>query len=133
MKFLALQPFVPSGEDFQASKQFFTELGFNVSWDAGDYLKFVETTSYTIDMMQLGVRDFPNQMGAGSTPANFTAEAKFGLDWLQHMWDDTTQTLYYQVGIGTGNSKIIGDHDIWRLPQADGACSAFGTSKSRTT
>ena len=88
-------------------------------WDAGDYLKFVETISYTVDMMQLGVRDFPNQLGTGSTTANFTAEAKFGLDWLQHMWDDTTQTLYYQVGIGTGNSKIIGDHDIWRLSQAD--------------
>src|SRR5260221_5219159 len=88
-------------------------------WDAGDYLKFVETTSYTVDMMQLGVRDFPNQLGTGSTTANFTAEAKFGLDWLQHMWDDTTQTLYYQVGIGTGNAKTIGDHDIWRLPQAD--------------
>jgi len=35
------------------------------------------------------------------------------------MWDDTTQTLYYQVGIGTGNAKTLGDHDIWRLPQAD--------------
>ncbi len=88
-------------------------------WDAGDYLKFVETISYTVDMMQLGVRDFPNQMGTGSTTANFTAEAKFGLDWLQHMWDDATQTLYYQVGIGTGNAKTIGDHDIWRLPQVD--------------
>lgn len=88
-------------------------------WDAGDYLKFVETISYTVDMQQLGVRDFSNQMGAGSTTANFTAEAKFGLDWLQHMWDDATQTLYYQVGIGTGNSKTIGDHDIWRLPQVD--------------
>jgi len=88
-------------------------------WDAGDYLKFVETISYTVDILQLGVRDFPNQMGSGSTTANFTTEAKFGLDWLQHMWDDTTQTLYYQVGIGTGNSKTIGDHDIWRLPQAD--------------
>jgi endoglucanase len=88
-------------------------------WDAGDYLKFVETISYTVDMMQLGVRDFPNQLGTGSTTANFTAEAKFGLDWLQHMWDDSTKTLYYQVGIGSGNSKTIGDHDIWRLPQAD--------------
>src|SRR5260221_3258262 len=88
-------------------------------WDAGDYLKFVETISYTVDMLQLGVRDFPNQMGSSSTTANFTAESKFGLDWLQHMWDDTTQTLYYQVGIGSGNSKTIGDHDIWRLPQAD--------------
>ena len=29
------------------------------------------------------------------------------------------RTLYYQVGIGTGNAKTVGDHDIWRLPQAD--------------
>lgn len=88
-------------------------------WDAGDYLKFVETISYTVDMQEFGVRDFPNQLGTGSTTANFNAEAKFGLDWLQHMWDDTTQTLYYQVGIGSGNAKTTGDHDIWRLPQAD--------------
>jgi endoglucanase len=101
-----------------------TPLGITIDasggwWDAGDYLKFVETISYTVDMLQLGVRDLSNQMGAGSTTANFTAEAKFGLDWLQHMWNDSTQTLYYQVGIGTGNSKTIGDHDIWRLPQVD--------------
>lgn len=88
-------------------------------WDAGDYLKFVETTSYTVDMMELGVRDFTDQMGSGSTSANFTTEAKFGLDWLQHMWNDSTSTLYYQVGIGSGNDKIISDHDIWRLPQVD--------------
>ncbi|HET8910159.1 MAG TPA: glycoside hydrolase family 9 protein, partial [Ktedonobacteraceae bacterium] len=88
-------------------------------WDAGDYLKFVETTSYTVDMLQLGVRDFPNQMGSGSTSSNFTAEVKFGLDFLQRMWDDSSKTLYYQVGIGSGNAKTIGDHDIWRLPQVD--------------
>ena len=35
------------------------------------------------------------------------------------MWDDSTRTFYYQVGIGTGNAKTVGDHDIWRLPQAD--------------
>ena len=60
-------------------------------WDAGDYLKFVETTSYTVDMMQLGVRDFTNQLGTGSTTANFTTEAKFGLDLLQNMWNDSTR------------------------------------------
>ena len=88
-------------------------------WDAGDYLKFVETTSYTVAMMETGVRDFPTQLGAGSTSANFTAEAQFGLSFLLRMWDDSTKTLYYQVGIGNGNSKTISDHDIWRLPQVD--------------
>jgi len=88
-------------------------------WDAGDYLKFVQTTSYTVSLMLIGVRDFHNQMGSGSSTSNFTNEAKFGLDWLQKMWDDTSKTLYYQVGIGNGNAKTISDHDIWRLPQAD--------------
>jgi hypothetical protein len=40
MKFLSLQPFVPSGENFEGSKQFFIELGFNIIWDAGDYASF---------------------------------------------------------------------------------------------
>jgi len=43
-------------------------------------MKFVETHSYVVALMLIGVRDFPNQMGAGSTNSNFTAEAKFGLD-----------------------------------------------------
>ena len=88
-------------------------------WDAGDYLKFVETHSYTVALMLEGVRDFPKQMGAGSSTSNFTAEAKFGLDWLQKMWDDNSKTLYYQVGIASGGHAYVGDHDIWRLPQAD--------------
>src|SRR6266508_3899782 len=74
---------------------------------------------YIPDLLLAGVRDFPAQLGAGSAASNFTAEAKFGTEWLLRMWDDTTRTFYYQVGIGTGNAKTIGDHDIWRLPQAD--------------
>jgi endoglucanase len=91
-------------------------------WDAGDYLKFVQTTSYTVGMMLTGVRDFPNQMGTAGITQNalhFPDETKFGLDWLQGMWDDTNRIFYYQVGIGNGNGKTISDHDIWRLPQAD--------------
>jgi endoglucanase len=87
-------------------------------WDAGDYLKFVQTESYTDGVMLSGVRDFPAQMGPGSG-SNFTAEAKFGARFLLRMWNDKTRTLYYQVGIGVGNAKAVGDHDIWRLPQAD--------------
>ena len=40
MKFLSLKPFVPSGKNFEGSKQLFQELGFSVSWDAGDYVGF---------------------------------------------------------------------------------------------
>jgi hypothetical protein len=89
-------------------------------WDAGDYLKFVQTTSYTVDLMLAGVRDFPALMGSGApASANFTGEARFGVEWLLQMFDAGTGTLYYQVGIGEGNRTTAGDHDIWRLPQAD--------------
>jgi endoglucanase len=44
------------------------------------------------------------------------------------MWDDPTSTLYYQVGIGSGNAKTVGDHDIWRLPQED---DTFGGTDPR--
>ena len=40
MKFLSLEPFVPSGTNFKGSKEFFQELGFNINWDAGDYVGF---------------------------------------------------------------------------------------------
>lgn len=88
-------------------------------WDAGDYLKFVHTASYTEALMLVGVRDFPRQMGADSSTSSFVKEARFGLDWLLRMWDDHSSTLYYQVGIGSGISGYENDHSIWRLPQED--------------
>ena len=112
-------------------------------WDAGDYLKFVQTHSYTVTLMLIGVRDFPNQMGSASWTSDFTAEAKFGLTWLSNMWDDSSQTLYYQVGIGTGGCVLPGsgqggcpsgkqyafsDHDIWRLPEDDNAANYPGAA-----
>jgi hypothetical protein len=38
MKFLSLQPFVPSGRNFKQAQQLFFELGFRTAWDAGDYI-----------------------------------------------------------------------------------------------
>jgi hypothetical protein len=40
MKFISLEPFVPSGKNFDLAKQFFVALGFNITWDAGDYIGF---------------------------------------------------------------------------------------------
>jgi endoglucanase len=131
-------------------------------WDAGDYMKYVETVSYTAALMQIGIRDFPRQMGAhapmnpppppgsisyagNSGPgapvsSDFGEEARFGTNWLLKMWDDKSQTLYYQVdnsqdwnyyGEGdpssaTGNCGgtyatpycLLTEYDIWTLPQA---------------
>jgi endoglucanase len=116
-----LIPDVNSNGNFKGD---LTALGVSIDasggwWDAGDYLKFTETISYVVGMMETDVRDFPNQLGPGSATANYSAEAAFGLDWLEHMWNDSTKTLYLQVGIGAGNGKTVSDHDIWRLPQVD--------------
>jgi endoglucanase len=127
-------PLTPTGAAIDASGGW---------WDAGDYMKYVETTSYTVTLQEIGIRDFPDQMGshapmnppappnsisyAGNAlgapaSANFEPEAGFGIQFLMKMWDDTTKTLYYQVG----NSQdwdnfpsLLSDYDIWRLPQAD--------------
>ena len=41
MKFLSIQPIVPSGNDFEKSKQLFIELGFRMTWCDSDYADFV--------------------------------------------------------------------------------------------
>jgi hypothetical protein len=40
MYFKSLEPFIPSGSNFEGSSQFFQELGFTIRWDAGDYIGF---------------------------------------------------------------------------------------------
>ena len=88
-------------------------------WDAGDYMKYVVTTSYTVAMMETGIRDFPRQMGpeaplhpaappnsvsyAGDSGkgaperADFSAEADRGVSWLMRMWDSKRKVLSLQV------------------------------------
>jgi endoglucanase len=91
-------------------------------FDAGDYLKFVETASFTDVALLYAARKYPT---AFSDPAALLAEARHGTDWLLKMWDQSRRVLYFQVGIGDGNGgPILGDHDLWRLPQADDASAA---------
>ncbi|HQW91699.1 MAG TPA: hypothetical protein PKY28_01310 [Ferruginibacter sp.] len=44
MKFQSLEPFIPSGSNFEGSKQLFMELGFTVNWEAGGYVGFEKDT-----------------------------------------------------------------------------------------
>jgi endoglucanase len=117
-------------------------------WDAGDYEKYVQTTSYTVALMEIGIRDFPNQMGeyaqvnppappgsisfAGNSgsgspvSSDFTNEALFGLNWLMKMWNPKTQTLYYQVDnsqdwdyYGEGNPSSMAGNCGGTYPSSD--------------
>ena len=87
-------------------------------YDAGDYLKFTHTTAFGDVILFATERALGN-----ASPSTLDAEAHFGEKWLDQMWDAQHKTLYFQVGIGTGNSAgtFTGDHDIWRLPQGDDA------------
>ena len=40
MKYNSIEAFVPSGKDFQKSKELFLELGFDIVWEASDYVGF---------------------------------------------------------------------------------------------
>ncbi|WP_164519619.1 glycoside hydrolase family 9 protein [Nocardioides ferulae] len=82
-------------------------------FDAGDYLKFVETTSYAAALLLVAARD------AAQPVPGLREEAAYGVDWLERAWLDRSRRLVYQVGLGDGRPGLLGDHDAWRLPETD--------------
>ncbi|WP_371541838.1 glycoside hydrolase family 9 protein [Streptomyces sp. NBC_00554] len=98
-----LDELTPTGDQVDVSGGWF---------DAGDFLKFTATTSYSVAELLLAQRDLP-------VMEELSDEATHGLDWLDRMWDEDSETLYAQVGIGAGNEDARSDHDVWRLPEAD--------------
>ena len=110
-------------------------------------MKYVVTTSYTVGMMETGIRDFPRQMGAQGRSIRRhrrivcrTPEADRGVAFLMKMWDSKRKVLSLQVDnsaewnyYGQGNIAsaggycggdysspycLITEYDIWTLPQA---------------
>ncbi|MGZ3142835.1 glycoside hydrolase family 9 protein [Lentzea chajnantorensis] len=91
-----------------------TKVDLEGGWfDAGDFVKFTHASSYSTASMLLALRNKHDDA--------LYEEAEFGLRWLDKAWDEQTGTLYAQVGIGTGSAEFgfVGDHDVWRLPEAD--------------
>lgn len=62
MQFLSLQPFVPSGKDFQGSKELFKELGFHLDWDADDMAGF-EKDGCRFILQQYDNEEFARNIG----------------------------------------------------------------------
>jgi endoglucanase len=86
-------------------------------FDAGDFVKFTHATAYSTAELLLVRRSLDRHNRA------LAGETRHGLRWLDKMWDERRKTLYVQVGIGTGSEEFgfLGDHDVWRLPEADDA------------
>jgi endoglucanase len=99
----------PDGETVDAAGGWF---------DAGDYLKLTETASFIDAVLLYTARDYASGL---SHPGTLLAEARHGTNWLLQMWNQASGVLYLQVGIGDGtrSERILGDHDVWRLPQHD--------------
>jgi hypothetical protein len=86
-------------------------------FDAGDYLKFTHSAAYALSELLYVQRT------VRTTDPDLARETAHELTWLDKMWDAKRKVLYVQVGIGTGSQTlgILGDHDVWRLPEADDA------------
>ena len=92
MKFLSLEPFVPSGSNFEDSKQFFVELGFIVNWDAGDYIGF-EKDGCKFILQKYNNREFAENFMVSVSIIN-----------AQEFWNEVNEKqLPQKFGIKLGN------------------------------
>lgn len=91
MKFLSLEPFVPSGSNFEKSKEFFIELGFKINWDVGDYIGFQK------DECRFILQKYDNK----SFAENFMISVK--INNAQEFWDEVNEKqLPEKFGIRLG-------------------------------
>ena len=82
-------------------------------FDAGDFVKFAHASAYSLGEMLYRPTDVRHAGPEARDPARAA--------WLDKVWDAKSKILYAQVGIGTGSEEFgfLGDHDVWRLPEAD--------------
>lgn len=91
MKFTSLQPFVPSGSNFERSKELFQALGFVINWDAGDYIGFQR------DECKFILQKYNNETFAENFMINI------GVDDVDAFWNEVNEKqLVQKFGIRLG-------------------------------
>jgi hypothetical protein len=92
MTFHSLEPFVPSGSDFEQSKQFFQELGFSINWDGGAYVGF-ENNGCKFILQQYDNRQFAENL-----------MISVGIDDADEFWKSVSEKeLPQKFGISLGS------------------------------
>lgn len=95
MKFLSLEPFVPSGSNFEGSKKLFQELGFTINWDAGDYVGF-ERDGYKFVLQKYDNKEFAQ---------NFMVSVR--VDNIEEFWKSVIEKqLAEKFGIKIGQPTV---------------------------
>jgi hypothetical protein len=79
MKYNSIETFVPSGSDFQAARQLFLELGFNIVWEANGFVGFENN----------GCRFILQNYNAKEFAENFMMSVK--VDNLEEFWLKLTE------------------------------------------
>ncbi len=118
MKYNSIEPFVPSGSDFQKSRQLFLELGFQINWENDELIGFENN----------GCRFFLQKYDAKDFAENFMLSVK--VDDLDEFWREiSAKNLTEKFGV-----KLSPPEDFpWgrevNLIDIAGVCWHFAESK----
>ena len=118
MKYNSVAAFVPSGKDFQKSKELFLELGFSIVRESNDFIGF-ENNGFSFILQNFDNKDFA---------ANFMMSVK--VDDLDEFWQKvSTLNLTEKFGVGLGEPKDFPWGREVNLIDIAGVCWHFSANK----
>ena len=118
MKYNSIEAFVPSGSDFQSSRQLFLELGFNITWENGDYIGF-ENNGCRFIMQNYEAKEFAE---------NFMLSVK--VDNLDEFWRKVSEkNLPEKFGVKLSKPTVVPWGREANMIDIAGVCWHFAESR----
>lgn len=118
MKYNSIEPFIPSGSDFQASKQLFLELGFNINWENGGYAGF-ENSNCRFILQDYNLKEFAENLMMRVT-----------VDNLDEFWREiSAKDLPAKFGVRLSEPTVFPWGREVNLIDIAGVCWHFAESK----